>query len=372
MNQERKELDLLEFIPSKTWRGYDIKTEKLENNTLKAFYKLPQGGTKIIIINRFVDPICLGKLLGQMQAEGTKCKGITKRVVFTNVLINEHKSFIDSLEKIIVSKNIIKVRCFYNPKRVNQDSINNYITLLEKETNREVKFKAITNERVILFSQTVVERALLAEVILNAMNNLRNKIANHFSQSLRVFSENFLSKLLIGDGSLNITRNNSGRGRFRITGYISDDDKLFRDDYRKILKNFKIAVIKYDKDRRVYFKPNSRNLIFLYTIGAFKGTNNWKKLLKSIFLKKTNLIFYKKFSKLFELNYFTLKDIKNSFNISYNGAKIWCKHQRRKENIEFVKKEKNNYIYKLTKKTLYSLNILENARNDLSFYGYSP
>ena len=367
-----EQIDLARYIPKKTWKGYPISINEIDFERLKLSYHLPQGGTKKLVIKRFVKMDNFGKLLGQLQAEGNKCKNITKKLVFTNVLVSEHKSFINSLEQIIISKNIIKVRCFYNSQRIKQSLIDDYIDKLEKETNRKVKFKAIINERITLFSQTVIERALLAEVILGAMNYLRNKIANQFPQNLRIFSENFLSKLLSGDGSLGITRNNYGRGRFRIFGYISDGDKLFRNDYRKILKNFKIAVMNYDEDGRVYFKPNSLNLIFLYKIKAFYGTNNWKKLLKSIFLKNNNSSFYKKFSKLAELNYFTLYDLQRLFNISYMGAKIWCRYQRRNDLIQFLKEEKNIHYYSLTNKAQDFLNILNNVRKDLSYYGFSP
>ncbi|MCD6476630.1 MAG: hypothetical protein J7K26_00485 [Candidatus Aenigmarchaeota archaeon] len=364
-----RKIDMKSLIPSKTMKKYNIfvsRYEKDNNEFLVLWYYTGNMGSKRIVIKRFIEPEVLGSILGQLQAEGTKFKNLRKRkspsIIFTNKLVSEHNEFIENIKLLGIPKKIIKVHCYFNSNKMSKSDAQRYIKQIS-----EVKAKLHAqpqNKNLTIAIQTSIDRAILAEVLLNAMNKLREYIANNklTKTSEKIFTHNFLAKLLTGDGNLNIRYN---KNKIIVRGYISDCDKKYRNDYRKILKNFGISVASYDKDNRVYFKCNKENLKFLYEIKAFKGTNNWLKLLRAIIIKNKRYIRLKKLSKYKK---FTIKNIAHICNISYLASKQWARYNKKLNFIKVLNKKGKTEYFTLTKKSINFIYFIDKCKKEFELY----
>jgi DNA-binding Lrp family transcriptional regulator len=362
-------IDLMSLVPKRTRKGFEIFVVETENGNEKSILVWYKGAEQIQI-KRYVDAKLLGYLLGQLQAEGSKYKKIKKTssptVVFTSKLLGENVEFTRALQDLGVQNNLMKARCYYNPNNFNEDRAKNIMRKFTSLTGIPIKECKLSNKKVWFTIQVAVERSVLGEILLNAMDILRQKIveSGKFTNGLRELAEGFLTKLLIGDGTLNIYRCKSRRNTFVINGYISDGDPEYRRDYRKILRKFNISAASYDEDGRVYFRCNKENLKFFYNIKAFLGTKNWIKLLIAIFLSRIDVIFYKRLKKLAEFPVFSTKDIENLFNLSANAARNWVMYQRKRGYIN-VKENKEIPLFTLTKKAFDLLNLLTQCENEL-------
>ncbi|MBU4124073.1 MAG: hypothetical protein KKI14_01245, partial [Nanoarchaeota archaeon] len=282
-------------------------------------------------------------------------------IIFTNKLVSEHTEFIENLIHIGIPKNIIKIHCYFNPNKISEFNAKKYIKKL-LDDNMKVKLHPNPHDKKLIIGiQTSVDRAILAELLLNAMNKLRNYISTNemLETSENRFAHHFLAKLLTGDGNFNIRTS----GNNIVTcGYISDCDQSYRNDYKEILKKFKISVANYDKDGRTYFKCNEKNLYFLYRIEAFKGTKNWFKLLRAIIIKKKKQ--YLRLQTLNNLQVFTIKDIEDSCNISYLAARQWTRYNRKLGFIKMVDVKDKKYYLTLTKEAIGFLNLIDKCRHE--------
>ena len=362
-------IDLLSLIPEKTKKGFNFFVEEFDKDNekwLNAWYHSTNCGSKQVWIKRFVNPEKLGRLLGILQAEGTKFErvkdGQSPRLIFTNKSIYEHKQFIGILNHFGIPKDIIKANVHYNPNKASYLEYKSYIDKFEKSTGIKPKtYEYINQEKLYYCIQIMIDRAALAELFLSAMSKVRAILANNEPKGiLKKLGEGFLAKLLTGDGCLVIVKKKRGH----VTqGYIGEKNPTYREDYRKILRKFGISVANWDANMRVYFKCNNENLKFLYEIKAFKDTRSWKKLIKAIFIK--NGLLYQRFKRLNQFTNFTNQQFANLFGISLRAAIFWIRDKRKKDYIDIFKVYKNKHYYVLSKKARDLLDFLDNCKLEL-------
>lgn len=366
-------VDILSLIPEKSKKGFDFFVEEFEENNedwLNIWYYSTNCGSKNIWIKRFVNSEKLGCLLGIFQAEGTKFEEIknnqSPRLVFTNKSIQEHKRFINTLNDFGISKDLIKVNAYYNPINATYKEYKAYIDKFEESVGIKPKTNIYTNQEKLYYCiQITIDRSALAELFLNAMHRVRSAVANNESNDvLQELGRPFLAKLLTGDGCL-VTVKDKKKGNYVTQGYISDKNKAYREDYRKILKNFGISVANWDDGKRVYFKCSNENLKFLYKIKAFKGTRSWKKLIRAMFYKQQNKTLYERFKKLSEIHDFTNKQFANIFKVSLKAAILWLRDKRKKGYIKILKIGGNRHYYTLSEKAKDLINFFDKCKSEL-------
>ncbi|MFH0973502.1 MAG: hypothetical protein V1817_01795 [Candidatus Micrarchaeota archaeon] len=312
-------------------------------------------------------------MLGQLQAEGTKFNKIkpfeSPRVVFTNVLVSEHASFVDSLFKLGVSKNEIKIRGFYNPKTVCEEDANDICEKMFAATQVTPSLVALKNApKTKVFFQTCVERAVLAETLLNAMNILRREAAcEPLVDARKTFTEHFLAKLLTGDGCLVVRKIRCSHGEsFTCRGYVSDCNAEYRRDYREIMKKLGLSVASYDNNQRVFFSCSIENIRFLCRIRAFEGTRSWPKLLKAVFASKIIMRDYRRFKKVFPLSEVTLLDVEKIFGFTRNNAKAWVRTKISQGNLQPLSTNTLPRTYSLSSKAKKLLAFVDACDKELS------
>ncbi|MDD5163727.1 MAG: hypothetical protein PHD95_05990 [Candidatus ainarchaeum sp.] len=181
--------------------------------------------------------------------------------------------------------------------------------------------------------------------------------------NLRAFAEAFLAKTLTGDGSISFTKNK--KGHFRVQGYISDKNKEYREDYRRILKLFCVAVANWDDGQRVYFKCSEKTLRFFVRIGAFKGTRNWKKLLRGIILKQETNGSYRRFKEIQKQEPITHKAFADLFGVKIAAAKNWLSGKKKQGYFLLVSNNNKEYKYLLSRKAQELLHFIDFCKNEL-------
>ncbi|GEM_PF-2275630 len=336
-------IDMLFLIPEKTSRGYEIVVTEFEENNeawLRIWYSHKRGSGKQLEIRRFIEIRSFGSLLGQYQAEGTKHNNTNKkfRVEFKNKLVKEHSEFLYSFSNIGIPANMFVFRFLCNPNKISGKEIDRLVKEFEAANNCKVKI-SYSNSKGIGF-ESVIRHTLLTEIILYGMDKVRNLLANSkiYSYNELCLADNFLAKLLTGDGTLDVRCKRRDFPELNIK--IVDQDLNYLDDYSKILRNagFHPRI----NQKRIFVKSSCsfRNLLYLYNIKAFKNSNNWSKLLTAIALclRGRRYYTYSRFLYFADYEKFGTSVISKGFQIQSNMASDWL-NNKVKENLIM----KNNY-----------------------------
>ena len=309
-------IDILEFIP-KQINGFDVfyKIENIDGEQwFEVWYKHPR--IKPVRLRRFIDVKILGKLLGQYQAEGTKNAKKKHRFEFCNKLVLEHKDYFDYLIELGVPREKIFSQISIRDELENlTDIIKDY----EKTVGIPIDYVTKSRKQKGEYGfRTYARSTIITEIFLNCLNIMRYKMANNeWDNQLKILADAFFSKLLTGDGTLDIQIKNREynypSARIKITDYKLE----YLKDYASIMK--KLNFIPYIKEKHICVRAGCslERLLYLYKIRAFENTNNWNKLLVLIALnlqgRRNNTCL--RFIELNKLETFTSKDIMNLFNI---------------------------------------------------------
>jgi hypothetical protein len=195
---ENGKVDMLSLIPEKTGRGYQLYVdnhEKEGESWLSVWYHHPRGAARQIELRRYVDGSQLGQLLGQLQAEGNK-QGPS--VVFKNSSISEHADFVSGLREIGISSSRIRARFVFNPNKSNQRELRTYSEKYTASTGICMgSYDKSPAMKGAVVADTAVRSSVLVGILLFAMDQIRRG-----SYRSRLIRQNFLAKLLSGDGSL--------------------------------------------------------------------------------------------------------------------------------------------------------------------------
>ncbi len=315
----KNKIDMLSLVPLRTSNGYELLATQFKKNRekyLRVWYSHGRGSGRQFEIKRYVDIKSFSTMLGQYQAEGTKKETL---VEFTNTLMSEHKDFTESLKSI----GIEKIEIF--------PSTNAY--------------------------RTVVRYSALAAILLNSMNTVRSAlVSEEIKGNLKVIADSYFSKVLIGDGTIDIGKRKVPQVAIKIV-----------DINRKTLIDYKIIMEKLGFKPHINFKRiwvrsscSLENLIYLYKIEAFRNSNNWNKLIISIKMllegRRLNTLY--RFSHLRNVKDFTSLNIKNTYSVGLRAANDWIENNVKGGYIQ--KSEDSRPIkYKLTQKAYDLAGMLE-------------
>ncbi|HJX50901.1 MAG TPA: hypothetical protein VJ438_05570, partial [Candidatus Nanoarchaeia archaeon] len=270
-------IDLLYFLPYATKKGSKIYAEEL------IFKGIPRilmgsihdrGSSKARLLKRFIEPNILGKLLGQIQAEGTKSDNY--KIEFCNKNILELREFIGFLSSLGISKDSLSVKLDYHP------SFSKELSKIKNDFRRQFKMKinyfSISKTAGKGYGFKIIFRnVVVSELIYSALIKMRQVIdTERWKGNLLPFCYGYLSKLLCGDGTFELTSKNRKKIQSRIKIY--DGDVGYLKHYSIILKKF--GFTPYIKEKRLFVRAmcNVNLAKKLLEIDAFNTNNNHNKI----------------------------------------------------------------------------------------------
>ncbi len=330
---ENNKVDLLALIPAHTNKCYKIfVTDFIRNNEkwLRIWYCHERGSGKQLEIKRFIDIDIFGRLLGQLQAEGTK-SGRVSRLEFCNQLIKEHIDYITYLTELGIPRKLLICKCDYHP---NVKDINKKIRDFESQVGIPIKYliKSEGSKGSYGF-KTYVRNTLLTEIILNSLDILRKKLVKEsWDNNLRNLANAFFAKLLTGDGTLDITTKNRQFNFPETRIKITDGNIQYLKDYAKIMKKLGFKPHTNEKYISVRAYAGFDKLLYLYKIKAFQNTANWKKLILLITdnLKGRRLRTSLRFLDFLKSNKaITSQELVKNYNIGLRAANDWLNNKEK-------------------------------------------
>ena len=270
-------IDLLFFVPNKTKKGSEIfvgdQKEKKYEDYLRLCSFHSRGSASQIKIRRFVNPNLLGRFFGQLQAEGTKT--FFDGIEFSNKSLHEHKDFISFLRYLGISSNKIFTKLDYHPSIKN---IEEEIKKFQKFLGYKINYISSSSKSKGGFGfKIIVRNTVFSEIIHNAVNILREILVRRkWDSNLNAFADGFFSKLLNGDGSIDVIYKNRNIPQARLI--ISDKNLAYLEDYKLIMKKYGFTphINRKWKYVRSYCSP--KLIKKLLSIGAFENNPNREKL----------------------------------------------------------------------------------------------
>jgi hypothetical protein len=230
-------VDLLYFLPKKSRKGSKISFEELiigRESFLRVFSIHSRGSSKEILLKRFIEPRIFGGLLGQIQAEGTK--GNFNVVEFCNKNLLELKDFIQYMEHLNIKKENLFVKLDYHPifeanlDQISKDFIN--------ATGISVNYRSVSSGRSKGYGfKIILHNTVISELILNSLKRIREILEKEkLRGDILVLSEGYLSKILCGDGTFELT--SRSRKKFQARVKIYDGNLNFLKHYLILLSKF--------------------------------------------------------------------------------------------------------------------------------------
>ncbi len=273
-------IDLLYLIPERNRLGFEIFVDEFnkENSTwLRAWYCHNRGSCKEIELKRFLKIEKFGKFLGLMQSEGTKSN--IKVMEFCNKSIQEHLDFLDYLDEMGIFKELIFAKLDYHPRI---KDVQNIINFFEKKTGIHIKYSVISPTSGGGYGfKMVVRSQLLTEIVNNSLNKILNLVKEPlFEKDINELRDAFLSKLLSGDGNVEIITKNRKTPQARLK--ICDGNKKYREDYKSLMEVYGLKPHIYAKENFVRSYIHYDFVKELIKMGAFENNPNYNKLLNYI------------------------------------------------------------------------------------------
>lgn len=279
-------IDLLHLIPNENRLGFKILVNEFNRDNeiwLKIWYCFQRGSCKEIELRRYIDISKFGKFLGLMQSEGTK-ENIDV-VEFCNKSINEHLDFLEYLEEVGISREEVVGKFDYHPKIKNIQKI---ILNFEKATNVKIRYIVPGPTSGGGYGFKIIFRSrLFTEIINNSLRIVRKLIKKKdFDIRISILRDAFFSKLLNGDGNLEVIKKEGRKPLLRLK--ISDGKLEYLQDYQEIMRVYNLnpqISVKYGFVRSYIDYSFAKELM---NMDAFKNNPNYDKLLFYINLIKTN------------------------------------------------------------------------------------
>jgi len=358
---EGEMVDMRSVIPATSTSGYPMYVDEYEEGQvpwLRIWYCHPRGAARQVTLRRYLEVAKLGRLLGQLQAEGDKR---SSRVGFKNSAIAEHADLTLGLLELGVPSRLIHARCVFNPGKSSLEQGHEYAEQYRNATGIAIEnFDAIEAMKGAIAADTVVRSSTLASILLSAMDEVRRGSYRH--NSLR---PNFLAKLLSGDGSLDVRRTPK-RLDVRLT--LVDRDTEALQDYAELLsqEGFKAKV----HPERIMVRAYCTwlNLLRLYEIGAFKNGRNWVKLLCAIKITTQGRENrgYKRIQELSEADIITSDDVSAKYAVGRRSSNLWIHSMERKGLIENISTlcHAGRKAYRVTRRGKEIAKLLRSAEKD--------
>jgi hypothetical protein len=283
----KNKIDLLYLIPNKNRLGFEILVNEFNKNNeswLKVWYCFNRGSCKELELKRFIDIKKFGKFLGLMQSEGTKTN--IDVMEFCNKAITEHLDFINYLAELGIVKKDIVAKLDYHPKIKEIEKIT---FDFEKQTGIKIRYaiSGPTSGGGYGF-KLIVRSRLFAEIVYNSLKQIRGIIKQKvFTEDLDVLRNAFFSKLLSGDGNIDISCYNRKKSQIRLK--ICDGNITFLEDYKKIMEVYNLKPHICEKENFVRSYIDYEFTGKLIHMGAFENNPNYEKLLKYLELTRAAL-----------------------------------------------------------------------------------
>lgn len=283
----KNKIDLLFFLPEVTCKESEIYSEEITVNGvhfIRAVSIHSRGSSKQTLLKRFIDPNMFGRLLGQIQAEGSKTKYDT--VEFCNKNLLELRDFVYFLSELGIPENKLVSKLDYNV--CFEDILQKIIGEFEGFLGLKVSYLSSSTRKAKGYGfKIILKNTILAELLLNSLKLMRKNMENiKWDENLTAFSEGYLSKLLCGDGTFEITSKSRKKVQSRIKIY--DGNKEYLHHYSKILKKF--GFFPYVKEKQLFVRAmcNLKLAKKLLEIGAFETNDNRKRV--NLFIENNEAI----------------------------------------------------------------------------------
>lgn len=283
-------IDMLFFIPEFSNKGSRFYFEVFEESG-EEFIRIislhDRGSSSQISLRRYVDPRILGFLLGQIQSEGTKTN--YNSLEFCNKSFCELKDYLFYLDYLGISRKRIFAKLDYHTSFKN--SLQRIVSDFEKNVGLRVDhISESSKSRGGYGFKIIVRNVVVSEIFLNALNKMRDfLISESFENLFKTFCEAYLTKILCGDGSFEITSKN--RKKFQSRLIIADGNKNYLQHYKILLEKFGFKPKIKNKFGYIRALCNLELANKLLEINAFENNPNRKKLLEFI---ENNKVFSKK------------------------------------------------------------------------------
>jgi|WetSurMetagenome_2_1015567.scaffolds.fasta_scaffold111795_1 hypothetical protein len=280
-------IDLLFFLPEITKKGSEIYSEEVIINGesfVRAVSIHSRGSSNQILLRRFIEPNLFGKLLGQIQAEGTKTNYDV--VEFCNKNLFELRDFIYFLSKIGIPKDKLSVKLDYNIYF--KDKLPEILNEFKDFLGLNVNYLSSSDRKAKGYGfKIIVRNTLLSEFILNSLKIMKKYLEDlDWDNNLISFSEGYLSKVLCGDGSFELTSKKRRKIQSRLT--IADGSLDHLEHYKIILEKFGFHPHIYSKFQFIRTLCNLEQAKNLLRISAFENNPNQKKIF--FFIKNNEVI----------------------------------------------------------------------------------
>ncbi len=275
-------IDLLFFLPEKTRKGSEVYSEEViigKEFFIRLISIHSRGSSRPILLKRFIDPRVFGKLLGQIQAEGTKTN--LDILEFCNKNLLELRDFIYFLSEIGIPKDNLFVKLDYHVYFENK--LQKIVEEFKDFLGLEVNYLSSSNRKAKGYGFKIILRnTVVSELILNSLKLMRDNIENSkWDNNITAFSEGYISKVLCGDGTFEITSKERRRVQSRIKIY--DGNLKHLSHYSIVLRKFGFSP--YVNEKYIFVKAmcNTKLANKLLEIGAFDTNDNKQRI--NLFIK---------------------------------------------------------------------------------------
>lgn len=270
-------IDLLYFLPEKSQKGSEISFEELKlrgESFLSIFSMHSKGSSRKILLKRFIDPNIFGKLLGQIQSEGTKSN--FNIIEFCNKNLLELRDFVKFLESLNIQKENLSVKLDYHPifERKLGQIFKGFLHVVEMPVN----YTSISNGKSKGYGFKIILRnTVVSELVLNSLERIREILEKEeLENNLLSLAEGYLSKVLCGDGTFELT--SRVRKRFQARIKIYDGNLNFLRHYSILLHKFGFRAYVNKKYFFVRAMCNYSLAKKLIEIKAFNTDKNFQKI----------------------------------------------------------------------------------------------
>ncbi|MBI2109954.1 LAGLIDADG family homing endonuclease [Candidatus Woesearchaeota archaeon] len=320
------------------------------------------GSAKPIELKRYI-PINrkLGEFFGLMQAESRK---YGYHFDFTNILIKEHKIFLEVAEILGIDRKRWKFGLIYNPQLSKEDinsSIKNFSNELTIKCGYMTKSKTITK---VAYSSYISSK-ILNHVMNSILKKLRKDLVSYImhNEYAKEFYRGFIIKYILGDGTITLHKNDNGASIV-----LSEGDYQSRIDFMNILKLFNINSTSYSI--KITISTDLNSILFFMENDLFDGHyKNRKKLLSSFISNYYIKTFFDRLNEIKEPTSIRKFSIANK--IPYNTSNM-ALHRYKKRGFLNSFKEKNKTLYHLTPKAEKYLDVVSKAKEDLTTLSRCP
>ncbi|MFA4887391.1 MAG: hypothetical protein WC595_04210 [Candidatus Nanoarchaeia archaeon] len=303
--------------------------------TLKRFIKIDRS---------------LGELFGLMQAESRKDGS---KFDFTNILISEHKKFVNVCETFGLSKENWKLGIIYNPS-FSEEQVefykNKFLNQLSINFGYKTKSSTITTVAYTIY----IDNTTLNKIMLSLLRSLRSFAAERIENCWIEFSRGFVAKELLGDGTIL----NHIRGGIRVI--LSEEDPSAQNDFVRILSKFKIKANTIKNV--VHLQSDFESNCWFFKNQCFVGTFESRKRLIRYLLRnsETNLLM-KRFSRFSRP--VTAAPFAKLNHLSIPTARMYLHRNAQRGLIKKVKQE-DKTLYFLTQEAISKLEIIDAAEKE--------